>query len=93
MNKASSPREKAELKSALLAGARAIGLLQAKPEEWLKTGGGGNESWISERIAAREAARKSRNFGEADRIRAELEAAGVVLEDRPGGKTEWRRAG
>jgi cysteinyl-tRNA synthetase len=52
-----------------------------------------DERWIAERIAAREAARKARNFAEADRIRAELEAKGVVLEDRPGGRTEWRRAG
>ena len=43
-------------------------------------------------VAARQAARSAKNFGEADRIRAQLSAAGIVLEDRPDGITEWRRA-
>ena len=41
-------------------------------------------------IAARNAARKSRNFAESDRLRAELDARGILLEDTPGG-TRWRR--
>jgi cysteinyl-tRNA synthetase len=43
-------------------------------------------------IAAREQARKAKNFAEADRIRKELAAQGIILEDKPGGRTEWRRA-
>jgi cysteinyl-tRNA synthetase len=41
-------------------------------------------------IAARNAARKARNFAESDRVRDELLARGILLEDTPGG-TRWRR--
>jgi cysteinyl-tRNA synthetase len=47
---------------------------------------------IEELIAARRAARAAKNFRESDRIRDRLSAAGVVLEDKPGGVSEWRRA-
>ncbi|MGB6603375.1 MAG: cysteine--tRNA ligase [Steroidobacteraceae bacterium] len=43
-------------------------------------------------IARRGAARQQRDWAESDRIRAELAAQGVILEDKPGGKTSWRRA-
>jgi len=46
---------------------------------------------IEARIAARSAARRAKNWAESDRIRDELFAAGVVLEDKSGGKTAWRR--
>ncbi|MDE2263901.1 MAG: cysteine--tRNA ligase, partial [Gammaproteobacteria bacterium] len=47
---------------------------------------------IDRLIAARAAARKARNWAESDRIRDELAKAGVILEDKPDGRTEWRRA-
>jgi len=46
---------------------------------------------IESLIAQRQAARSAKNFAEADRLRDELVAAGVVLMDRPGGETAWHR--
>jgi cysteinyl-tRNA synthetase len=46
---------------------------------------------IQRLIGAREAARLARQYAESDRIRDELAAAGVILEDKPGGTTSWRR--
>ena len=50
------------------------------------------DDWIEEQIQLRDAARKAKKFEEADLVRAELMACGVVLEDGPGG-TSWRRTG
>src|SRR3569833_2041913 len=46
---------------------------------------------IQELITKRNAARKEKNWKESDRIRDELKAQGVILEDRPDGTTDWRR--
>jgi len=50
------------------------------------------EAEIEKQIAARAAAKAAKKFAEADQIRATLKAAGVELEDKPGGLTQWRRA-
>jgi cysteinyl-tRNA synthetase len=70
-----------------------LGLLQREPQAFLQAGPGGapSETEILAKIDARLAARKQKNYAEADRIRKELEASGVVLEDGPKG-TSWRRA-
>ena len=46
--------------------------------------------WVEERLAARKAARASRDFAKADAIRKEIEARGVVIEDGPQG-TKWKK--
>ena len=65
-----------------------LGLLQRDPVRFLQ--GGAEEGWITQRIAAREVARKRRDFASADRIRKELLDKGIVLEDKDG-STTWRR--
>ena len=47
-------------------------------------------SWVEERLAARRAARERRDFAESDRIRAELVARWIAIEDGPGG-TKWKK--
>jgi cysteinyl-tRNA synthetase len=49
-------------------------------------------AWVEERVAARAAARRARRFADGDRIRDELRAKGVEVEDTPAG-TKWRRGG
>src|SRR5688500_7775953 len=65
-----------------------LGLLGRDANEFLQ--GGAAEGWILEAIAAREAARKRKDYAQADRIRKELLEKGIVLED-VAGRTTWRR--
>lgn len=51
-----------------------------------------SDARIAELIEARAAARKAKNWAQSDRVRDELAQAGVILEDKPGGQTVWRRA-
>jgi cysteinyl-tRNA synthetase len=84
-------------KSAALAGelralAGVLGLLERAPSQFLQGGDDAEASRIEGLIAQRRAAKQAKNFAESDRIRAELSAAGIILEDKPDGTTNWRRA-
>ncbi len=90
VNRSQSAEAAAQLKA--LAGV--LGLLQRDPQVFLQGSageGGLDDAAIGAQIEARIAAKKARNFAEADRIRKELLEAGIVLEDSSQGTT-WRRA-
>ena len=68
-----------------------LGILQQPPRDYLQGGSGLDEAAIQQRIDARAAAKRERNFAESDRIRDELLALGIVLKDSPQGTT-WVKA-
>lgn len=78
----------------LRAGTNALGLLQQDAEAWFRWipagTSGPTETEIEAAIAARQAARKAKDFKESDRIRDDLKSKGVILEDGPKGTT-WKR--
>jgi cysteinyl-tRNA synthetase len=72
--------------------AAVLGLLQSAPERYLRHGsvdGGPAAAEVEDWITRRTEARARKDWQEADRIRVQLAAQGVVLEDGPGG-TRWR---
>ncbi|WP_395142242.1 cysteine--tRNA ligase [Schlegelella aquatica] len=87
VNKTRSPQTAGLLK--VLAGT--LGLLQGAPREFLQGGSGVDEAYIQSRIEARSQAKREKNYAEADRIRDELAAQGIVLKDTPTGTT-WVKA-
>ncbi len=96
MNRA--PLESKEiLANTLLRLAGFLNFLQRNPTDFLQAGLNSDEAGMSsdrieEQITARLAAKNTKDFAQADQIRKDLLEHGVVLEDKPGGITEWRRA-
>lgn len=95
-NRTTDRAERARLKAQILGAGHALGLLRLDPEAWFRggpaSGGetGPDEAEIEYLINERLAARRNRDFATADRIRDDLKARGVVLEDGPDG-TRWKR--
>ncbi len=96
-------RQAATLGAELRALAGVLGLAQLDPTEWFTrpahpalAAEGAPEAALSNDevqrlVDARAAARAAKNWAESDRLRGLLAAAGVIVEDKPGGKVAWRR--
>ena len=87
VNKTRSP----QLAGLLKALGGCLGLLQDDPDAFLKAGSTLDDAAIQTLIHARAEAKKAKNFAEADRIRNELLAQGIVLKDSAAGTT-WEAA-
>jgi len=105
-NKAETDDEKSILKAKLLTGGSLLGILQSSPEGWLKRETNkvpvsskielqwdieSDEAEIDRLVAKRDAARKRRDFAEADNIRRQLASKNIIVEDWSDGTTTWRR--
>ena len=95
LNKARAGSSKVEADNALALAAlvkelgAVLGILQDNPESFLKSGGDVDVAWIEEMIEKRKAAKRAKDFAEADRVREELASKGVQLKDTREGTT-WQ---
>jgi cysteinyl-tRNA synthetase len=94
VNRAQGAEQQA-LASTMKSLANSLNFLQRDPTEFLQAGSKQdsslNAAQIEEHITQRLAAKQAKDFAKADLIRKTLLDQGVVLEDKPGGLTEWRR--
>ncbi len=93
-NTSSEEAERRALNAQLRVAGSLLGLLEQDPAAWFQQSSAASlePAEIERLIEARSTARAARNFAEADRIRDELAAAGIMLEDGPE-KTRWRLTG
>jgi cysteinyl-tRNA synthetase len=99
LNTAASPTEKSHWKAVLLADGKLLGLLWNDPAAWLRQTQLGvfwtsalsmTHEEIQHLVDERILARRAKEFAASDEIRKKLSDAGVILEDKPDGTTEWR---
>jgi len=90
LNKAGNHEEMKKQKSVLLASAELLGILYQDPEVWFRGESTDEAQEIEKLIAERKEAKKAKNFALADKIRDDLKARGIVLEDSPTGTT-WKK--
>jgi cysteinyl-tRNA synthetase len=94
-NKSEDVAEKARIKAQLVEAGKLIGLLQQDPAAWFAWSAEGGQQLSPEAIEAllaqRAEARRNRDWGGSDRIRDELKAQGVLVEDGKDGQ-RWRYA-
>jgi cysteinyl-tRNA synthetase len=88
---AENPPLRLQLAHTLCALAATLGFLQRNPNSFLQSGDGVGEAAIDIQIAARQAAKQAKDFKQADAIRQHLLEQGILLEDKPGGLTIWKR--
>jgi cysteinyl-tRNA synthetase len=93
--RAEGPAAQRARKSALLAGGRLLGLLQQEPAAWFAQSqpqSAVDASKVQDLVDRRHAAKKARDFAQADAIRDQLTAMGIAVEDTPQGP-RWKVAG
>ena len=95
MNRAQG-QEKQSLANTLKSLGNSLNFLQREPTSFLQSGTKQNDGitpdQIEEQIEARKEAKQTKDFAKADLIRKSLLEQGIILEDKPSGITEWRRA-
>jgi cysteinyl-tRNA synthetase len=95
MNRAQG-QEKQSLANTLKSLGNPLNFLQREPTSFLQSGTKQNDGitpdQIEEQIEARKQAKQAKDFAKADLIRKSLLGQGIILEDKPSGITEWRRA-
>jgi cysteinyl-tRNA synthetase len=90
INSSSEESEKARLRFALVSIGQTLGLLKANPEDFMRYGASIDETFIQEKILARNTARLEKDFAKADAIRDELLGLGIMLDDSSDG-TIWKK--